>query len=90
MVSQYTKNKDKDMAFTDEDRDRMIQTETKVSTMHDAMFTEDGLSRCATHATRLQTIQKEVDNNQKWTTGLVASFLGSIFLAIVAFITRTP
>jgi hypothetical protein len=78
------------MAFTDEDRERMIVTETKVSTMHDAMFTEDGLSRCATHATKLEAVQKEVDNNQKWTKGLVASFLGSIFLAIVAFITRSP
>ncbi len=78
------------MAFTNEDRQRMIETEVKVSTMHDAMFTEDGLSRCATHATRLESIQSEVDSNQKWTKGLVASFLGSIFLAIVAFITRTP
>jgi hypothetical protein len=76
------------MAFTPEDRDRMIQTEVKVSTMHDAMFTEDGLSRCATHATMIENMEKAVDNNQKWTKGLVASFLGSIFLAIIAFITR--
>jgi hypothetical protein len=78
------------MAFTDEDRKRMIQTETKVSTMHDAMFTEDGLSRCATHSTKIESIEKAVDSNQKWTKGLIASFLGSIFLAIVALITRSP
>jgi hypothetical protein len=76
------------MAFTDEDRDRMIQTETKVSTMHEAMFTEGGLSRCATHATKLENVEKAVDNNQKWTKSLVASFLGTIFLAAIAFFTK--
>jgi hypothetical protein len=75
------------MAFTPEDRERMIETEVKVSTMHDAMFNEDGLSRCAVHATKLTDMEKTVDSNHKWTKGLVASFLGSIFLGIIAFIT---
>jgi hypothetical protein len=68
------------MAFTDEDRNMLVTTATKVNAIEEVLFSETGTARCATHTEKLSTIEKSLEKNGKWVKGIVVALSGSAFV----------
>jgi hypothetical protein len=70
----------KDMAFTDEDRDTLITTATKVEAIETVLFSATGSARCAKNMEKIATIEKSLEKGGKWVKGIVIALSGGAFI----------